>query len=129
MDVNQLWPYELCRGSSNDPREGACTMDAVSWFAYGRLGDRPRCACPLLTEYVICGQDAMPHNVRQLLKPRIFRLIGSRDAAAEHRRLRILVLAAVRRFVPLALDAAGSDRAASRLRGLPADANFEDKPQ
>jgi hypothetical protein len=124
IDVNDLWPYELRQGNSQSPRDGACTMDAVSWFAYGRLGDRPYCACPVLTAYVIRGQDAMPHATRQLLKPFIFRLIGSRNKAAESKRVRSLVLAAVRVFVPIALDASGQHHVAARLRTLSDGASF-----
>ena len=104
-DFDDLWPYELRKGASHDPRDGACTMDAVSWFAYGRLGDRPECASPALTTFVIIGQDWMPHATRQRLKPYIFRMINSRDPDAEAARRRCLVLAAARRFY-----AAGSRR-------------------
>jgi hypothetical protein len=125
FDPNALWPYELRKGASKSPRDGACAMDAVSWFAYGRLGDHPECACPVLTRYVIVGQDAMPHDTRQLLKPFIFRLIGSRDSDSEAARLRHLVLAAARVFVPMALDAAGCTNCARQLLGLPYDVSFE----
>ena len=124
MDTTRLWPYDLRSGSSSDPREGACTMDAVSWFAYGHLGDHPECACPVLTSYVTVGQDAMPHNVRQRLKPFIFRLIGSRDPTAESSRARILTLAAACRFAPLLLEAGGCRAAAATLRGLLDNVSF-----
>lgn len=124
MDFNQLWPYDLRRGSSSDPSTGACTMDAVSWFAYGHLGDHPECASPVLTGYVIIGQDAMSHRERQRLKPFIFRLIGSRDPAAESVRARILVLAAVRRFAPMAVEALGYRCEAETMRALPDDTSF-----
>ena len=74
VNIDDLWPYELRRGNSLSPSDGACTMDAVSWFAAGRLGDHPQCACPVLTAYVARGQDAMPHVTRQKLKPFIFAL-------------------------------------------------------
>lgn len=126
MNFDQLWPYDLRKGSSRDPRAGACTMDAVSWFAYGHLGDRPECASPALTRYVIVGQDAMPHDVRQRLKPFIFRLIGSRDPDVESARVRILVLAAVRRFAPMALEALECRSEAEILRAMPDDTSFRD---
>ena len=118
-------PTSCGLAASSDPRDGACTMDAVSWFAYGRLGDHPECASPVLTRYVILGQDAMPHDVRQRLKPFIFRLIGSRDPAAENARMRILVLAAARRFAPLTLEARGCPAAAATLRNLTDDVLFK----
>lgn len=27
MNVNELWPYKLRNGNSDDPRNGACLMD------------------------------------------------------------------------------------------------------
>jgi hypothetical protein len=101
-------------------------MDAVSWFATGRLGDHPECACPVLTSYVISGQDAMPHERRQLLKPFIFRLIGSRDPSAENARTRHLVLAAARLFAPIALDATKLSEHSLILRSLVDAASFYD---
>lgn len=124
INFDEMWPYELRRGSSPDPKEDACMMDAVSWFAYGRLGDHPECASPGLSAFCREGQDAMPHATRQWLKPFIFRLIGSLDPEAEERRVRILVLAAARRFAPIALEAAGLQTHATTLRNLPATATF-----
>lgn len=117
--TSDLWQYDLTAGASDHPRTGACTMDAVSWFAYGRLGDHPQCACPILTEYVIGGQDAMPNNTRQLLKPFILRLIGSRDRTAEAARLQYLTIYAAKVFFPMALDAVQLRDVARPLRQLP----------
>jgi len=116
FDINNLWPYELRKGNSASPREGACTMDAVSWLAYGHLGDYPECASPALSQYVIIGNDAMPHYQRQRLKPYIFRLMGSRDDNAELPRARHLAMAAVRVFTPRALESAGLPEVVARLR-------------
>jgi hypothetical protein len=124
FDVNTLWPYELRKGPSDSPENGACTMDAVSWFATGKLGDHPECACPVLAMYVIAGQDAMPDEIRQSLKPFIFRLIGSRDDEAIGVRTRYLALASVRIFAPLALDSCGLKSEAAKLRSLPDDVSW-----
>ena len=42
MDINNIWQFELRKGNSNNPKDGACLLDAVSWFEYGTLGDHPR---------------------------------------------------------------------------------------
>src|SRR5437899_1834786 len=101
------WPYTLRRGHSSNPAEGSCAMDAVNWLVHGKHGDAPECACPVISQYVIAGNDAMPDDVRQRLLPYLHRIAGSRSAKHEAVRLRILVLAAARIFVPLALVKAG----------------------
>jgi hypothetical protein len=124
IDINALWPYELRKGNSTSPENGACFMDAVSWFSRGELGDHPPCACPTLTAYIITGQDSMPHRTRQQLKRFIFRVIGSRDSKAESARRHYLIRAACCVFAPMALDAAGLSDYAQRLSALPDSVSF-----
>ena len=126
MDTQQIitWPYRLRRGHSTTPEHGACVNDAVNWLAHGEHGDHPPCMCPVLANYNIVGNDAMPNDIRQRFLPRIHLMAGSYDPPAEARRLRILVLGAVRVFAPLALDAIGLTAHASELRGLPDDVSF-----
>ena len=119
-----VWPYVLRRGHADDPSQGACAMDAINWLAHGRHGDAPECACPIITRYVIAGNDAMPDGVRQGLLPYLHRIAGSRSTAHEAARLRVLVLGAVRIFAPLVLDAADLHDCAQRLRQLPDDAPY-----
>ena len=120
------WPYILRAGHSNDPSQGACAMDAVNWLAHGKHGDQPECACPVIAAYVVRGNDAMPHDVRQRLLPYLHRIAGSRSEEHEAARLRIAVLDAVRVFAPSALDAAGLQDEAEKLRSLPDDVTYAD---
>ncbi len=101
-------------------------MDAVNWLVHGKHGDAPECACPIVAAYVIQGNDGMPDDIRQRLLGYLHRIAGSRNADSENARLRVLVLAAARVFVPLALDAAGLTVEATKLRLLPDDTTFED---
>lgn len=101
-------------------------MDAVNWLVHGKHGDEPECACPIVAAYVIQGNDAMPDDIRQRLLGYLHRIAGSRNADSENARLRVLVLAAARMFVPLALDATGLTVKATKLRLLPDDTTFED---
>ncbi len=119
------WPYFLRRGHSDDPSRGACAMDAVNWLAHGEHGDHPICACPIISEFVIKGNDAMPDDVRQRLLNYLPRIAGSRSPDHEARRLRVLVLGAVRVFAPIALDIAGLPAEAERLRSLPDNCSYE----
>jgi hypothetical protein len=118
------WPYLLRRGHTDNPAEGACAMDAINWLAHGRHGDAPECACPVIAAYVMRGNDEMPDEVRQRLLPFLHRIAGSRSHAHEAARLRVLVLAAVRVFVPRALDAIDLHERARQLRALPDDVTY-----
>ena len=125
--MNAIVPvFRLRRGHSDDPSQGACAMDAVNWLVHGKHGDAPECACPIVAAYVIQGNDEMPDDIRQRLLGYLHRIAGSRNADSENARLRVLVLAAVRTFVPLALDATGLTVEATKLRLLPDDTEFED---
>ena len=123
IPIADLWRYDLRAGNSDHPRHGACLYDAANWLLYGRIGDDPPCACPVIRKYAIGLNDAMPDPVRQRLKPFILRVIGNRDQAAEPARLRLIVLETARRILPLALDHLPTQQAA--LRALPDDAPYE----
>ena len=100
-------------------------MAAVSWLVHGIHSDAPFCASPAISAYVVHGNDAMPDDVRQRLLPYLHRIAGSRSDEYEVARRRILWLAAVRVFVPIALDAAGLHKHAKLLRDLPDDVTPE----
>jgi len=94
-------------------------MDAVNWLVHGKHGDTPECACPVITSYVIRGNDAMPDDVRQNLLPYLHRIAGSRSKTHQVARTRILALGALRVCAPRALDLAGLHDHAATLRSLP----------
>lgn len=121
-----VWPYVLHPGHSNDPAYGACAMDAISWLVHGEHSDAPVCACPVITAFVIEGNDSMPHDTRQRLLGYLHRIAGSRHAAYEANRARILALAATCVFAPIALDASVNASEAATLRALPVDVSFDD---
>jgi hypothetical protein len=101
-------------------------MAAVSWLMHGVHSDEPKCACPIIRAFVIPANDAMDHATRQRFIPFLHRIAGSRSPEHEAARMRVLVLAAVRVFAPLALDAAGVADHAARLRALPDDVTYQD---
>ena len=120
------WPYELRRGHSDNPAEGACAMDAVNWLVHGKHGDAPECACPVIATYVTRGNDDMPDDVRQRLLDYLPRIAGSRSPEHEAARMRVMMLGALRVFAPRALDAAGSHEYAAKLRALPDTVHYDD---
>ena len=115
-DLSTLWRFPLRRGNSDDPRNGACLLDAVSWLEYGTLGDHPRCVCPVIASFGRGINDAMTDAGRQRLRVFIPRLVGTVDPPAERARAEYLAWQAIRVFAPLALDAAGRHEDAARLR-------------
>jgi hypothetical protein len=115
-NINEIWKFNLRQGNSNDPRNGACLLDAVSWFEYGRLGDSPACVCPVIRAFARGINDAMNDADRQRLKVFIPRLVGTVDPEAEQTRAEYLAWQAIRVFAPLALDAAGLRDEAERMR-------------
>lgn len=77
MDPNELWPFQLCRGHSKSPPEGACLLDAVSWFEYGCLGDEPPCVSPVLAFIGHFVNDTATDAERQELRRFIPKLVGT----------------------------------------------------
>ncbi len=126
IDINNLWQYNLRKGSSSHPQNGACLFDAASWLVYGKIGDNPPCSCPVIRTYGIGLNDKMSNKTRQLLKPFILRVVGNRDPQSEPARLRCIVLETARKIVPLAVDRAKLYEQSAILRSLPNDASYEE---
>ncbi len=117
-DVTNIWEYKLTRGGSSDPHYGACMMDAVSWFAYGELGDHPACVSPVLAGYCRAINDLMSDTDRQQLRAYIPSLINSVDPAAENERAEYLARQALTIFAPAVLTHAKRKADAIKLRAL-----------
>jgi hypothetical protein len=118
------WSYKLRAGHSDDPSHGACAADAVNWLVHGKHGDAPECACRVILPYLIRGNDTMPDDTRERLKPYLHRIAGSRSPEHESARLRILVLAASRIFAANAVERVGLSDVAESLRSIPSDASY-----
>jgi hypothetical protein len=118
VDINEIWKFELRKGNSKNPREGACLLDAVSWLEYGTLGDHPACVCPVFAAFGRRINDVMSDAGRQRLKLFIPRLVGTVDPEHERERAEYLAWQAIRVFAPLALDAVGQHKHATVLRNF-----------
>jgi hypothetical protein len=115
-DISQIWQFDLRQGNSPSPRQGACLLDAVSWFEYGELGDHPACVCPVIAAFGRIVNDALDDTDRQRLKPFIPRLVGTVDPEAELARAEYLAWQSIRVFLPFVMEIVGVPSEAERLR-------------
>ena len=115
-----LETLHLLSGGHNDRHDGVCLMEAVAWFAGEHHSARPQCSCPVLTRFGMSLNDGASDEDRQLLKPLIPKLVGTRaDRSVERKRAYFLADRAVRLFAPIALRARGKVQLASELETLP----------
>ena len=117
MKLN-LKTLKLSHGSHSTPEAGLCLMEAVAYFAGEAHSDAPACACPVLSKYGMGLNDAFTDDERELLKPFIRQLIGTRDEKAQRPRAEYLAHQAGTVFTPIALDACGLIELAASLRKI-----------
>ena len=97
----------LKSGSHTSLDQGSCVMEAVAYVAGEPWADHPRCACPVLTSFMIAWNDALPDDATRdrLLKPYVLRLIDTRSTpAAEERRSYMALDWLIRVHTPKWLD-------------------------
>lgn len=109
-DTNQTEPTPpdlsaliLAHGSHHTREQGVCLMEAVAWFANEPHSDAPTCASPVLAAIGIRLNDRWSDDERQLLKPFILKLVGTRDPSLESRRVYVYVDHIIRSILPAAL--------------------------
>ncbi len=115
--LKELETIVLKSGSHAEAEKQFCAMELVAYIAGEEHSDHPKCACPVITSYTIKLNDRFTESERQLLKPLLTKIVGTRDGNAL-KRARILAHAALTVFAPLALDAAGLKEHADKLRGV-----------
>src|SRR3954470_6189160 len=104
FDLEKL---DLKKGAHAQRDAGVCLMEAVAWFANEPHSDRPQCACPVLTSFGISLNDRFSAEERQLLKPLIPKLVGTRSTPEiQTKRAYFLADKSIRVFTPMALRAA-----------------------
>ena len=113
-DYTKLYgPLNLRNGSGGDYANGLCMMEAVAWMASEGATDSPECACPVLAAFAIEVNDGLSDENRQLLKPLILPMTGTRSEVHEKARAEYLILAVVNRILPQAFEASWPDHARS----------------
>lgn len=120
-EIETLWKYDLRRGNTDHPSNGACLYDAAKWISYGEIGDDPLCACPVIRAYAIGLNDMLPDDQRQRLKPFILRVARNRDPESERARAEYLIRRAVGAILPIALEAGRLMERAAVLRRVARD--------
>lgn len=116
--LKELESKRLIRGNGKAPGS-ACVMQMVSYIANEPWSDHPECACPVLTRYAIALNDAFNDDHRQLLKPFIPLLVGTRvDNATQIARKRLMMWRSVTALYPVILDMWGLPDLAAELRSL-----------
>ena len=111
-DYTKLYgPLNLRKGSGGDYANGLCLMEAVAWMASEGATDSPECACPVLAAFAVELNDGLSDENRQLLKPLILPMTGTRSEVHEKARAKYLVLAVANRILPQALEASWPDHA------------------
>jgi hypothetical protein len=126
IEIETLWKYDLRRGNTDHPGNGACLYDAAKWISYGEIGDDPPCACPVIRAYAIGLNDMLPDDQRQRLKPFILRVGNNRDPESEPARAEYLIRCAVGMILPIALEGGRLMERAAVLRRVARDGSLED---
>ena len=112
----------LGRGSHDAPSNGlveACVMEAVAYVAGEPWSDHPACASPVLRSFLVSWNDSLSDDDRQMLKPYISRLVGTRTTEAdETARAWMLTDWLARECAPAWMRLAGLTEQAVALEGL-----------
>lgn len=122
MDISKekLEAFEkamLDGGGHDNYEDGVCAMELVSYIANEPFSATPQCVCPALTSYVVELNDILDFTDRQLLKPYLLKLLGTRDDKGCER-AEIFAHAALTIFAPFALAKGGHSSAVDPMRAL-----------
>lgn len=80
LDLQRLYDrIHLVRGKGDRRSGGLCIMTFVALLAGERHTDAPATASPLVRQFAVVLNDAMPDTRRQTLKPFAPRIIGTAD--------------------------------------------------
>jgi hypothetical protein len=112
--------YALSRGRHAAPDQGRCAMEWVAELTGQPHTDRPRSASEVAAEYVRHFNDVLADGPRQRLRPYLSRMIGTADDGLDEQRAWSCAERLARSSLPTALDAAGLEEHARRLRFAPA---------
>ncbi|MGH9071960.1 MAG: hypothetical protein ACRDX8_12545 [Acidimicrobiales bacterium] len=115
LDLGQL----VLKSGAHSPDGGFCVMEAVAYVAGEEWSDRPECASPVISAFLRNWNDCLGDEDRQMLKPLIPRLVGTRGSAElELRRSYMALDWLVRVQAPAWLRLAKLETWADQLRDL-----------
>ena len=124
--LEERLPYiedlQLEAGGHDAPNNGlvhACVMEAVAYIANEPWSDHPECASPVLGAFLRSWNDSLADVDRQMLKPLIPRLVGTKESAKiEQERAWMATDWLARECAPAFLRVAGLTEHAEALEGL-----------
>lgn len=116
--LSQYDALHLDRGPHGDFDSGHCAMEVVAWLAGEGHTDAPECASPVLRRYTIALNDRWPDDRRQLLKPYLPRMVGTRGDGKDDLREQIATRFLVTDLLGPWLRLAGMDEQADGLAAL-----------
>jgi hypothetical protein len=92
--MQQILNLSLSSGSHADFEEGMCVMEAAAYIAGEPWSEQPKCACPVITSFMIAWNDALPSDAERdrLLKPLIESVIDTKSTQAVEERRSYLAL-------------------------------------
>lgn len=109
----------LLRGSHDTREEGCCFMEAAAWAAGEPHSDESPSVCPRIGSFLRTWNDDLDDTSRQILKPYITKVVGTRSTrAVEYRREWMLTDWMVRVYTPAWLRLARLDDEAIALEQL-----------
>jgi hypothetical protein len=97
LPVELLSQIKLSVSSHESRADGVCAMEMVAWLAGEKHSDKPQCACPAITAYVIKLNDRGPQWVRDAIRDRALKIVGTRASVnTQKKRMRIFAEAAIK---------------------------------
>ena len=78
LDLDTL----VLKSGSHTPDSEFCVMEAVAYMAHEPWSDHPECASKVITSFCQAWNDGMNDEDRQMLKPFIPRIVGTKASAA-----------------------------------------------
>ena len=105
--MQQILALSLSSGSHEDFEKGMCVMEATAYVAGEPWSDHPKCACPVITSFMIAWNDNLPSDAERdrLLKPLIPDIVGTKSTTAiEERRSYMALDWLIRVHTPKWLD-------------------------
>jgi len=116
LDLDAL----VLKHGSHSPDGEFCMLEAVAYVAGEPWTDSPKCACPVLAAFCRRWNDDLDDAGRQMLKPYIPRLVGSKvNKKVETVRGWMLTDWIIRVYTPAWLRLAKLDEQAHALEGFP----------
>ena len=115
-----LETFQLERGA-HSPDGKACVMEAVAYIAGESWSDHPECASTVISAFLRNWNDSLSDEDRQMLKPLIPKLVGTRTTKADEKKRAWLATDwLVRECAPAFLRCAGLTEHAEALEKLAA---------